>query len=61
MFLPRDKAAVQVNQSATGFLQLLAGLPESCQHPMAPRIAAEPLLEFAPRGEMHSGWKVAVR
>src|ERR1017187_5930368 len=43
MFLPSDKAAVQVNQSAAGFLHLLASLRESCQHPMTPRIEAEPI------------------
>jgi hypothetical protein len=60
MFLPSDKAAVQVNQSATGFSQFLASLPKSCQHPMTARIEAERILEFPPRGEMHTGRKVAV-
>jgi hypothetical protein len=60
MFLPSDKAAVQVNQSAAGFPQFLAGLLESCQHPMTPRIEAEPILEFLPSGEMHTGRKVAI-
>jgi hypothetical protein len=60
MFLPSDKAAVQVNQSAAGFPQLLASLPESCQHPMTPRIEAEPILELLPSGEMHTGRKVAI-
>ena len=61
MFLPGDKAAVQVNQPATGFPLLLASLPESSQHPTPPRSEAEPILEFPPRGEMHTGRKVAVR
>jgi hypothetical protein len=59
MFLAGDKAAIQVNQSTAGFPQLLASLPESCQHPTPPRIEAEPILELLPSGEMHTGRKVA--
>ncbi len=59
-FLPGDKAAVQVNQSATRFPQLLASLPESCQHPMTPRIKGEPILKLRPSDEMHTGRKVTV-
>jgi len=59
--LSGNKAAVQVNQSATGFPQLLASLPKSSQHPMTARIEAQPILEFPPRSEMHSGRKVGVR
>lgn len=46
MFLPGHEAAVQVNQSAAGFPQLLARLPESCQRPMTTRIEAEPIIEL---------------
>jgi len=46
MFLLGHEASVQVNQSAAGFPQLLASLPESRQHPMTTRIEAEPILEF---------------
>lgn len=59
-FLPGDKAAVRVNQSATRFPQLLASMPESCQHPMSPRIKGEPILKLRPSGEMHTGRKVTV-
>src|SRR5208283_2021258 len=58
--LPGDKAAVQVNQSATRFPQLLASPPESCQHPMTPRIKGEPILKLRPSDEMHTGRKVTV-
>jgi hypothetical protein len=60
MFLPCDKAGIQVNQSASGFPQLLASLPESCEHPMTPRIEAEPILGLLPSGEMHTKRKVAI-
>jgi hypothetical protein len=45
VFLPGDKAAAQVNQSATRSPQLLASLPESCQHPMTWRMKSEPILK----------------
>jgi hypothetical protein len=62
MFLAGDKAAVQVqvDQSAAGFPQLVASVPESCQHPETPRIEAEPVLKLPPSGEAHAGRKVAV-
>jgi hypothetical protein len=59
-FLPGDKATVQVDQSATRFPQLVASLPESCQHPMTPRIKGEPILKLRPSDEMHTGRKVTV-
>jgi hypothetical protein len=60
MFLPGDKAAIQVNRSTAGFPQLLSSLPESRQHPLTPRIETEPILEFQPSGEMYSGRKIAI-
>jgi hypothetical protein len=41
MFLPGHETAVQVNQSAAGFPQLLASAPESCLQALTPRIETE--------------------
>jgi hypothetical protein len=60
MQLPRDKAAVQINQAAAGFPQLLASLAESCQHSMTPSVEAKPILEFLPSGEMYTGRKIPI-